>query len=95
MDFQKLDASLISAMGESEVSALSKLPVFVRFNPQSEPEEATLAELLGPAYSTGQTVITASLTRPQIASLSLHPGVTSIRLSRQLRPLSSDSPLVS
>ena len=87
----KLDASLISAKERSEAPASSKYSVFVRTDPAAaSSEQASLPQELRDAYTAGQTVVTAYLSKSQIEQLSDLPAVQSIRLAQKLRTMLSE-----
>lgn len=86
MNYQKLDASLISALDQKGASTSAKFSVLVRIDRGDEHGELEpLGKILGSGYSAGHTVVTAYLTHDQIEALTQNPAVVSIRLAQQLR----------
>jgi hypothetical protein len=89
MDYNKLDADLITQLGEAPADANEKrLSVFIHTTKAPGPEEESFLKSLGHNGDIGgREVFTAALSPGAIDKLSSQPWVRYLKLSRQLRPL--------
>ncbi|MEW1638112.1 hypothetical protein AB0469_29125 [Streptomyces sp. NPDC093801] len=89
MDYRKLDAALGRALGAGDVDPAARdLLVLVRLTePPSEGQLEQLRRAGVNAAGTGRTVLTGTLSRQDVETLSDQPWVLSLSLSGSRRPL--------
>ena len=89
MDYDKLDADLISELEDAPADAKEKtLTVFIHTDKTPGPKEESFLRDLGHSGDVaGRDMFTATLSRGDIDKLSRQPWVKYLKASRKMRPL--------
>lgn len=84
MNYAKIDAALVMALGDGQGTDDRNLLVFIKSDRAPEDLEKSLLEQMGIQVSSAGTV-TATVSPKDVDALSEMPSIRSIRLSRRLR----------
>jgi len=88
MNWQKVDASLASALADVQDPDAAEFDVFIHTANNPGPTESTYLQGLGAGnIASGRQIITAKLSARAISGLSDQSWVRSLRLSRRLKLL--------
>lgn len=86
MDKKKIDAALAVALMSSLPAGQDRFSVFIEMAaPVDGPEQHLLKELGIRNARLGATIVTATLSKDSIASLSDQPWISMIRLARKMK----------
>ena len=91
MDYQKLDAPLVSALSESPHGEENVWEVFIHLTHRPNPSQIAFLHRLGVTANSGNEIVSARVSKPVMDELTSQPWIRVLKLSRKLRPLSDEA----